>query len=577
MRGISRRRLASIMGAALFTIGLLPSSVAAVSPPGPADVTATKLVFTSQPTNSLAGAAINPAVTVSEEDASGNVMTSDSTSQVTVAISNNAGGGTLAGGDSTTVSNGVATFSNLKIDTAGVGYTLVATSSGPLSAATSNAFTVIGSPAQIAFGQQPSNTVAGAAMTPSVTVKVEDALGTVVPVNTGSVTLTLASGPGSLTNANASFSNGVATFTGFSIDTAGTNDTLLATDGSWTATSNVFTVTGAYHLAFVTSPNGGSSGAIWSQQPAVEVLDSGNNLVASDNSSLVSLSISTNPGGTLACLYTTTTLHVTGGIAYFSGCYINATTPGNYTLLATSGAGYASAVSGSFSVGASETLAFVTQPGGGAAGTTWTSQPVVEVLNASNAVVTTDNSTVVYLSIGTNPAGGTLSCTGNTYETVVNGYAYFSGCSINLASSSAYTLTATSSPSWTPATSSAFHVSSSGQVKLAISSGSALGLKPASGYTTKTPKYATVGRYVTWQFTGGAALAGQRVNILVATRVNGVWSTPKYLKSAWADSSGVVTFARSLKSAGAINVRIQWPGSSTYAVSTSTPLGAYWK
>ena len=82
---------------------------------------------------------------------------------------------------------------------------------------------------------------------------------------------------------------------------------------------------------------------------------------------------------------------------------------------------------------------------------------------------------------------------------------------------------------------------------------------------------------MTWQFTGGAALAGQRVNILVATRVNGVWSTPKYLKSAWADSSGVVTFARSLKSAGAINVRIQWPGSSTYAVSTSTPLGAYWK
>ena len=38
-------------------------------------------------------------------------------------------------------------------------------------------------------------------------------------------------------------------------------------------------------------------------------------------------------------------------------------------------------------------LAFVTQPGGGAAGVAWSQQPVVEVLNSLNQVVTTDNST----------------------------------------------------------------------------------------------------------------------------------------------------------------------------------------
>ena len=104
-----------------------------------------------------------------------------------------------------------------------------------------------------------------------------------------------------------------------------------------------------------------------------------------------------------------------------------------------------------------------------------------------------------------------------------------------------------------------------------------MGLTPASGFSTSTPKYTTVGKYVTWKFNGGSALAAQRVNVLLATRVAGVWSLPKYLKSAWADGTGIVTLARTLGSAGAINVRIQWPGNTTYAVSTSRALGAYWQ
>ena len=195
--------------------------------------------------------------------------------------------------------------------------------------------------------------------------------------------------------------------------------------------------------------------------------------------------------------------------------------------------------------------------------------------DASNGIVN-DNSTVVYLSIATNPAGGTLSCTGGTSEVAVNGYAHFSGCSINVASSSYYTLLATSSPPWTPATSSTFYVGGSSQ-HLVISAASALGSKPASGYTTTTPKVTTVGKYVTWKFRGGRALAGQRVNVMVATKVNGVWGSPRYLISRWADANGIVTFYWSLGAAGAINVRVHWPGSSTYAVSTSKALGAYWQ
>ncbi len=57
------------------------------------------------------------------------------------------------------------------------------------------------------------------------------------------------------------------------------------------------------------------------------------------------------------------------------------------------------------------------------------------------------------------------------------------------------------------------------QNKLSIGANSALGLRPTTGYTTKTPKTQVLRKYVTWKFTGGSALAGQRVNVLVAKKV----------------------------------------------------------
>jgi GH25 family lysozyme M1 (1,4-beta-N-acetylmuramidase) len=112
---------------------------------------------------------------------------------------------------------------------------------------------------------------------------------------------------------------------------------------------------------------------------------------------------------------------------------------------------------------------------------------------------------------------------------------------------------------------------------LDIGASSALGLGPTSGYSVTTPKTQAVGRYVTWRFTGGMALAGQRVNVMVAKRIGGVWGGPAYLKSAWADPNGSVTFWFASSTAAAINVRVQWPGSATYGLSTSTARGAYWK
>jgi hypothetical protein len=108
-----------------------------------------QLGFVQQPTNTTVGTAINPAVTVALEDAYGNVVTTDSSDQISLAIGTNPGGGTLSGGGAVTVSAGVATFNNLSINNAGAGYTLVASSTpavlgGATLQATSAAFTVSG-------------------------------------------------------------------------------------------------------------------------------------------------------------------------------------------------------------------------------------------------------------------------------------------------------------------------------------------------------------------------------------------------------------------------------------------------
>ena len=70
--------------------------------------------------------------------------------------------------------NGVATFSNLSINKPGTGYTLTA-ADGNLSGATSGSFNASQVASQLAFTAEPSNTAAGASITPAVQVTVEGA------------------------------------------------------------------------------------------------------------------------------------------------------------------------------------------------------------------------------------------------------------------------------------------------------------------------------------------------------------------------------------------------------------------
>jgi hypothetical protein len=83
------------------------------------------LTFDQQPTDTLIGQVISPAVTIQVIDVFSNLLTTDS-SNVTLAIETNPGSGVLSGTLTTSTVGGIATFNNLSINRPGSGYTLAA-------------------------------------------------------------------------------------------------------------------------------------------------------------------------------------------------------------------------------------------------------------------------------------------------------------------------------------------------------------------------------------------------------------------------------------------------------------------
>ncbi len=430
---------------------------------------ATKLVFTTQPSNATAGVAIAPSVVVKVEDAAGNTGVHDNSTKVTLAIGTNPGGATLSGGGELTVTNGVASWSAVSLNRSGTGYTLTATDTSaagtghPYASATSSTFTIsAGTAAKVAFTTQTTGGTYATAWSIQPVVTVQDALGNTVTGNTSSVTLAIGTNPGSgtlsCTTNPVTAVAGVATFAGCKIDNVGTGYTLVATDGSLTsATSSTFDINAGApaKLAFTTQTTGGTGGTPWSIQPVVTVQDALGNTVTSDTSS-VTLTISTNPGsGTLSC--TDNPVTAVAGVATFTDCNIDKVGTG-YRIRATDGS-LTSATSSTFNitVGAPAQLAFTTQPRN--TRTTSTFSPRVAIQDAGGNTVTGNTSDVtIAITDGTPADGGpgTLACSSGLTVAASSGVARFSGCSIHV-TGTGYTLTATDG-ALTPAISSSFDI-----------------------------------------------------------------------------------------------------------------------
>jgi hypothetical protein len=185
---------------------------------------ANHLAFGVQPSNTAAGVSISPAVTVRVFDQFDNLVTSD-TSNVTLAIGTNPGGGTLSGTLTQAAVGGIASFSTLSLNKVGTGYTLSA-SDGSLGGAPSNMFNITPAAAsQLVFGVQPGDTIAGVAISPAVTVYIEDQFGNLVTNdNTDQVTVDVASGLGAFTVGSTTTQTavgGMASFSNLVLDKSG--------------------------------------------------------------------------------------------------------------------------------------------------------------------------------------------------------------------------------------------------------------------------------------------------------------------------------------------------------------------
>lgn len=405
---------------------------------------ATKLGFGQQPTNSAAGAAISPAVTVLVQDNAGNTV-AGANNAVTIALLANPGSSTLSGTLTVNAVNGVATFSDLSLDKAGTGYTLNATASG-LSGATSNGFNITpGTATQLVFTQQPSSVVAGANIAPAVTVTAKDAQGNTVTSYSAAIGLTLGNNPGggTLTGGGAVTPvSGVATFAGLHIDKTGNNYTLVASSGILNQISSGFNVTpgAASQLVFTTQPSNTNAAASISPAVRVAVQDGLGNTVTTATTP-ITIAIGANPPGN-GILSGTTVVSAVAGVATFSNLSIDK--PGlGYTLTA-DGGGLPQKESTSFdiSVGTGNKLRFVVHPSSTVVGAAVSPSVQVEVLDAAdNRIPTATNP--IRLVIDNDPAGGT-TLTGGSPVNAVNGVATFSNVRLNKAAAG-FTLAATSS------------------------------------------------------------------------------------------------------------------------------------
>ena len=479
---------------ATFTNSFVVDYPVTTSQESDAGQAASQLTFLAQPTlQSEAGtAAGTPLATqpiVEVLGATGAAVTTD-LSPVTLTLNGgnadgSSNGATLQGCLSNEVL-GVITFTGCTVSAQGVDYTITASvGTGDSSSTTvsdittSSPFSVSAAAGSLTFaGGEPVAGTSGSVFTttPVVTVVGDTTF-------TGNITVTVSGGTLSNCTGNSSTTPNVVTLpatttagvTSISLagcTFAGTDYynvanslytpvpyTLTATAAALLpATSNVFTVSGvgpAAQLVFSTEPTGvGSSSAstAFSGQPAITVEDSYGNVITNPTA-MVQLSISSGTtlgGATVPETLSNCTSSIVNKVAItFTGCAGSAYANG-LTLTATTTTGTTFTVtSTSFNItGAASQLVFAVQPAAGASGTAFTTEPVINVEDASGNIVTAATAQITLTTSG----GALLYCSSLAPN---QGVVTVTSCTFSGLVGTSYTMTASES-GLTSATSTAF-------------------------------------------------------------------------------------------------------------------------
>ena len=409
-----------------FTSGLLPpvTSGPIVVLAGPA---AALIITTEPPASSASGAALSPAPVIRMTDAFGNAVDPVQEISIAATIATGTDGG-LSGTTSVTTTAGVATFSGL-ILTGPAGPFTLRFSSGTLTPAVSQTITIgVGPPASLAIVTQPSPTAeSGTALGRQPVIQLHDASGSPTSVSGVEVTVTIASGGGTLggTTTKATDANGRATFTDLVITgTAGQRTLRFGATGLFGVTSDPIDVTAPppSALQITTQPSTTAvSGVALATQPVLRLENSAGDPVAG---ATVTATINSGPvGGTLA---NATAVTDANGAATFAGLAINGD-PGPYVLRFASGA--LSVLSVTVTIDPVPTqLVLTTAPSGTTtSGAALSTQPAVQIADAGGAPVA-QGGTPITAEIESGPAGARLDNAGTT--TNASGLATFSGLAI---------------------------------------------------------------------------------------------------------------------------------------------------
>ncbi len=412
-----------------------------ITPAAPAS-----LAFLQQPTGTVAGEPMTPAVTAEIRDAFGNRVTS-ATTTLLVGLLRNPGKGILAGQTAVNAVAGLATFDDLSIDRAASGYALLVAAPG-LPGAMSASFNVTaGAAARLAFVVQPRNTTAGAAFAPAVKIAVQDQAGNVLTGATAQISVDLFDNPGGATLAgttSAGALNGAATFANLGLDRVGARYTLAATapglEGAVSARFDVAAAPAA-KLAFTGQPGRTTAGAPFAPPVAVTLQDRFGNTVTAPKAR-VGLSLGINPTG--AALSGATAVDTVNGVAVFPTLSVSRSGSG-YALRA-SAAGVPACTSAGFEVAGAQAsgLVFLTQPKDATAGAALTPAVRVAVQDGfGNILADPQRAITLAITAGTGKAGATL--TGTVTANTVHGIATFADLTIDIATGLRYSLTAATS------------------------------------------------------------------------------------------------------------------------------------
>ncbi len=505
---------------------------------------ASQLAFVQQPTNTAAGAIINPSVTTQLQDAFGNSV---STSGVSVTISLSSGSGTLGGTTTrTTNASGVATFNDLTINISGT--KALTASSGGLASAASSSFTIASlGAAQLVFVQQPSNAAAGATISPPVTVQVQDLFGNNVDTLGLDVTMTLSSGTGTLggTTTQTTSAAGLATFNDLSVNLTGSKALTASSSGLTPAVSNAFTITTAgvpKKLAFVQQPSTTTAGSVITPSVTVQLQDSLGNSVSSSGVSITVML--TSGSGTLSG--TATQVTNSGGLATFDDLSIDLS-GANKRLTATS-TGLISDSSSIFTVNpaAASRLVFIQQPTNTSTDNAIAPAVTVQLKDQfGNIVPTAGTAVTMTLSSGTGTLAGTT-----TQNTDPTGVATFGNLRVNVVGSKNLTASGTG---LTSAVSTSFSISAGAFVKLQLLMPGETAAPGTVGGKSGTPASRTVG--AAFSVTVNAVDSSWNV-VSSATDVVGITTSDPnaVLPANAALVSGTGSFSLTFKTAGSRTV-----------------------